>query len=100
LTQDEPPAVDLVLVGDLFYDEALAARVTAFLDRCRAAGIAALVGDPWRAPLRREQLRLLREYSVPDFGESGMMKPAGVFEFVRAVTASSQADGSAEQSIP
>ena len=48
-----PPAVDLVLVGDLFYEAGLAARVTAFLDRCRLAGIAARIGDPARAAAAR-----------------------------------------------
>ena len=37
LTAGPPPDVDLVAVGDLFYEQALAGRVTAFLDRCLAA---------------------------------------------------------------
>jgi predicted nicotinamide N-methyase len=35
--------------GDVFYEAALARRVTAFLDRCLAAGLDVLVGDPGRA---------------------------------------------------
>jgi len=78
-----PPAVDLVLVGDLFYDAALAARVTAFLDRCAEAGIEALVGDPWRAPLPRERLRRIAEYQVADFGDgpAGGSTASAVFAF-------------------
>ncbi len=58
---------DIVLVGDLFYDEVLAARITAFLDRCLASGVLSLIGDPCRAYLPRSRLRLLAEYPGPDF---------------------------------
>jgi predicted nicotinamide N-methyase len=68
LLSREPPAVDLVLAGDVFYDADLAIRVEAFLDRCLAWGIAVLVGDPGRRRLPRPRLRLLAEYAVPDFG--------------------------------
>ena len=39
LTAGPPPPVNFVAVGDLFYERDLADRVTAFLDRCLAAGI-------------------------------------------------------------
>jgi len=68
LTAGPPPAADLVAVGDLFYAAPLAARATAFLDRCVAAGIEVLVGDPGRAALPRSRLRLLAEYGVPEVG--------------------------------
>lgn len=78
-----PPDVDLVLVGDLFYEPALAARTTAFLDRCRLAGVVALIGDPWRAPLPRARLDCLAEYRLADFGDaSGAATAAAVFAFV------------------
>lgn len=83
LTGGPTPPVDLVAVGDLFYERDLAARVTAFLDRCLDDGIEVLVGDPWRTFLPRARLRLLGEYRVPDFGEPGAAKPAGVFAFMR-----------------
>jgi predicted nicotinamide N-methyase len=79
LTAGPPPAVDLVTVGDLFYEADLAGRVTAFLDRCIEAGIAVLVGDPWRANLPRARLRLLADYTVTDFGMVDV--PAAVFAF-------------------
>jgi predicted nicotinamide N-methyase len=69
LTAGVPPAVDLVTVGDLFYERALAERVTIFLDRCLAAGIDVLIGDPRRAYLPYARLRLIAEYPVPDVGE-------------------------------
>jgi len=89
LTAGPPPAVDLVAVGDLFYDRDLAGRVTAFLDRCRAAGIEALIGDPWRAFLPRARLRLIAEYDVADFGraESAATTPSAVFAFGPAAAA-------------
>ena len=84
LTAGPPPAVDIILVGDLFYEPALALRVAAFLDRCRAAGIAALIGDPHRKYLPAARLRLLAEYAVPDVGdvESAGAPPAAVFAWV------------------
>lgn len=83
LTSGPPPQVDLVAVGDLFYERDLAIRVTAFLDRCLAAGINMLVGDPRRAYLPISRLRLLAEYPVPDVGEAkgAAMKPGAVFSF-------------------
>ncbi|WFU04084.1 50S ribosomal protein L11 methyltransferase [Rhizobium sp. CB3171] len=82
LTKGEPPAADIVCVGDLFYEAALAERVTAFLDRCLARGIEVLIGDPWRAHLPHSRLRLLAEYVVSDFGATGAgSKPSGVFAF-------------------
>jgi predicted nicotinamide N-methyase len=69
VTGGEPPEVQIVLAGDIFYDAALALRVETFLDRCLGRGIAVLVGDPGRAPLPRARLRLLAEFAVPDFGD-------------------------------
>jgi predicted nicotinamide N-methyase len=77
------PAVDLVLVGDLFYEHELAMRVTPFLDRCVSDGIRVLVGDPWREPLPLERLRLLATYPVPDFGiaANAPLATSGVFSY-------------------
>lgn len=80
MTSSSPPAMDVVCVGDLFYDADLAGRVIAFLDRCLEHGIEVLIGDPWRAYLPRSRLRLLAEYAVADFGDvAGREKPAAVF---------------------
>jgi len=83
LTPDPPPRVDLVAVGDLFYERDLAERVTAFLDRCLAAGIDVLIGDPGRAWLPLKRLRLVAEYPVPDVGDIGSAKAklTSVFAF-------------------
>jgi predicted nicotinamide N-methyase len=81
---EPPPDVDLVLVGDLFYEASLAARATAFLDRCRLAGIGALVGDPWRVHLPRARLERLAEYRLADFGDApdAAATASAVFAFV------------------
>lgn len=86
ITAGPPPAVDLVLAGDVFYGQAVARRVVPFLDRCLAAGIKVLVGDPGRAWLPKPRLRLLAEYQVPDVGGNGggEARPSGVFAFVPA----------------
>jgi predicted nicotinamide N-methyase len=78
-----PPAVDLIAVGDLFYERELAERVTEFLDRCLAVDIQILVGDIGRIYLPRERLQLVVEYPARDFGdgENALMKSAGVYTF-------------------
>ena len=78
LLDEAPPEVDFVLVGDLFYAPRLAKRVVAYLERCRAAGIGVLVGDPYRAHLPLVRLRCLIEMDVSDFG--GGATRSGVFE--------------------
>lgn len=86
LTAGPPPAVDVVLVGDLFYEQNLAERVTAFLDRCLGSGAEVLIGDPWRAFLPHSRLRLLAEYPGPDFGSGAKngSKQNAVFSFEAA----------------
>ena len=84
VTAGPPPAVDLVLAGDIFYGQEVGQRMTPFLDRCLAAGIEVLIGDPGRAWLPRTRLHLLAEYQVPDFGGNGggEPKPSAVFAFI------------------
>lgn len=83
ITTGPPPAVNLVLAGDVFYSREVALRVIPFLDRCLEAGIEVLVGDPRRNDLPLSRLRLLAEYQVPDFGDARGVatKPSGVFSF-------------------
>ncbi|MHA6719835.1 class I SAM-dependent methyltransferase [Sphingomonas sp. RS6] len=79
LLADSVPAVDVVLVGDLFYDAVLTGPVLAFLDRCLAADVAVLVGDPGRAPLPTARLRRIADYPVR---ETGTARAATVFELI------------------
>jgi len=81
-TAQPPPAADVVLVGDLFYEAGLAARVTAFLETCVGAGLGVFIGDPGRAFLPLLRLRRLAEYAVTDFGDAGTaMRTSAVFSF-------------------
>ncbi|MBX4954338.1 methyltransferase [Rhizobium lentis] len=68
IIEASPPETDVLVVGDLFYDPALAVRVTAFLRRCQASGIEVLIGDPERAYLPRGELRRIATHAVADFG--------------------------------
>ncbi|MEP9357500.1 50S ribosomal protein L11 methyltransferase [Sphingomonas sp. KR3-1] len=80
LTDGPVPEVALILAGDVFYDPEPAARVLPFLARCRAAGVDVLVGDPRRAPLPVERLRVLADYRFAET-DNGVLKPASVFAF-------------------
>lgn len=61
------PDVDVVLVGDLYYEPELAGRMTAFLDRCLASNVGVLIGDPRRDFLPHSRLHLLADYPGPEF---------------------------------
>ncbi len=58
-------AFEVVLVGDLFYERDLAARLIDWLERCAAGGAEILVGDPGRSYLPRDRLQAVAEYTVP-----------------------------------
>ena len=81
ITLSEPPRVDLVAVGDLFYDAQLAQRVLRFLDRCLAMGVRVLIGDPGRAHLPRARLLPIGEYSVADVGFAPASPPLPAWVF-------------------
>ncbi|MEA3389993.1 class I SAM-dependent methyltransferase [Sphingobium sp. CCH11-B1] len=74
------PATDLILAGDFYYDEALAPRVSPFLERCVDGGIEVLIGDPWRAPLPRDRLEKIADHLVRETG--GATREAAVFRFL------------------
>lgn len=65
LLSHDPPAVDLILVGDLFYEKDLAGRCFNWLQRAEAQGTQVLIGDPGRSYLPRDKLEKLAEYAVP-----------------------------------
>lgn len=56
---------DVVLAGDVFFDRALAQRLTPWLAALAQRGALVLVGDPGRAYLPRQGLTLVGEYQVP-----------------------------------
>lgn len=65
LLDDAAPACDVILVGDLFYEQGLAQKVFAWLSAAKAKGAHVLIGDPGRSYLPKEKLSALAQYSVP-----------------------------------
>ena len=65
LLDAEPPDVDVVLAGDVFYDAAMSDRVQPWLLAACAAGARVLVGDPGRHYLPRALLTELAEHDIP-----------------------------------
>jgi predicted nicotinamide N-methyase len=65
LLDDAVPACDIILVGDLFYEQGLAQRVFAWLSAAKASGAHVLIGDPGRSYLPKDKLTPLAQYSVP-----------------------------------
>jgi predicted nicotinamide N-methyase len=55
----------VILVGDLFYERDLAGRLMVWLEQLAAEGRTVLVGDPGRAYLPKDRLKLLACYEVP-----------------------------------
>lgn len=60
----DPTGIDVLMVGDIFYDSNLAAPALAIMQRCRDAGIRVLVGDPGRADLPRARFTKLADHAV------------------------------------
>ena len=65
LTLSEPPEVDVVLAGDIAYEQPLAGRVRAWLERAHARGARVLIGDPGRSYFDPAGLTALAEDRVP-----------------------------------
>jgi predicted nicotinamide N-methyase len=83
LLDTDPPQSDLILAGDVCYEQPLAARMLAWLQAAHAGGIRVLIGDPGRTYLPREGLTQLAEYQVPTTREleDAEVKRVGVFTF-------------------
>jgi predicted nicotinamide N-methyase len=60
-----PDGIEVILAGDICYEQPLAGRVLAWLTRARAEGRTVLIGDPMRTYFPREGLIKLAEYQVP-----------------------------------
>lgn len=61
-------AWDVILAGDICYEQALAARVIAWLAAEQARGVSVLIGDPGRAYLPKDRLVSLATYEVQTVG--------------------------------
>ena len=57
--------VDVVLAGDVFYEQPMAREVEEFLDAAVASGVEVLVGDPGREYLPRRRCTAIGRYEVP-----------------------------------
>ncbi len=68
LTQAAPPAVDVILAGDVFYAPEVAAAVLPFLQAARRAGALVLIGDPGRKDLPPAGMVLVHETQARDVG--------------------------------
>ncbi|PVB61513.1 methyltransferase [Labrenzia sp. 011] len=68
ITASPPPDADIVFCGDVFYDRAMADKVTGLLDRLLERGTDVLVGDPGRSCLPKTRLTELAVYNVPVVG--------------------------------
>ena len=85
LLDEPPPEVDVVLAGDVLYEEPMARRMLPWLARAAAAGSTVLLGDPGRTYLPPDldrvgqyQVRTTREL------ESTVLRDVGVFRLRRA----------------
>jgi predicted nicotinamide N-methyase len=81
LTLGPPALVDVLAIGDLFYDADTAARVLRFAQASAEQGTTVLIGDPRRAYLPLELLEEVAAYSVSELnGAAGEnAKPACVY---------------------
>jgi predicted nicotinamide N-methyase len=65
LLESESQQVNVILVGDLFYEKSIASRVYQWLLNAHQSGTHVLIGDPGRSYLPKEKLKKLAEYNVP-----------------------------------
>ena len=81
LLERDPPQVDLICAGDVFYERPMAERVIAWLKTARAQGADVLIGDPRRSYFPKGELIQLAEYEVPTTREleDQAVKRSGVY---------------------
>jgi predicted nicotinamide N-methyase len=79
----DPPETDLILAGDVCYEEPVAARVLDWLHAAHTRGARVLIGDPGRAYFPRTGLARLANYDIPTTRdlEGVMVKRTSVFTF-------------------
>jgi predicted nicotinamide N-methyase len=73
---------DIILAGDILYEQGLAARVITWLEVEQARGVAVRIGDPGRSYMPREKLEALATYEVPTVGalEDNEIKKTSVWK--------------------
>lgn len=82
LLDGDGEGVDVVLAGDVFYSEPMAARMLSFFARATARGARVLVGDPGRACLPRERFAVVASYplSMTGAGQDAQVSRAYVLQ--------------------
>lgn len=65
LLASPPHRIDVILVGDLFYEKSLAERVFNWLLTAQNQGTEVYIGDPGRSYLPKDKLHAVATYSVP-----------------------------------
>ncbi len=60
-----PPDVDVIVVGDLFYEKSVATRLMNWLETATAQAVDVVIGDPGRSYLPRDKLVSCASYDVP-----------------------------------
>ena len=65
-----PEGFDLIAAGDVFYNPNVGRLMRPFLERCAAAGMEVLVGDPDRRDLPVDRLERIASYAVGDVGDA------------------------------
>tara|TARA_R110000868_G_scaffold134793_4_gene347037 strand:+ start:6497 stop:7159 length:663 start_codon:yes stop_codon:yes gene_type:complete len=60
-----PTAFDVILAGDIFYEQSPAVEIESFLRREAARGAIVLIGDPGRKYLPLKDLQEIARYDVP-----------------------------------
>jgi predicted nicotinamide N-methyase len=56
---------DVLLAGDVFYDQSFAAAIIPWFEKLSASGVTVMAGDPGRAYCPRDRLTSLEVYQVP-----------------------------------
>ncbi len=82
----QPLEVDLVLAGDMTYDERFTRRVVAWFRQLAEGGVTVLVGDPGRGFLSPDGLELLGCYDAPadNDADGRWLRPTSVYRVLPA----------------
>lgn len=80
LLDGPPPDCDVILAGDVCYEETMASRMIGWLQRAADEGVRVLIGDPGRAyaPAGLERLATYRVRATLEL-ENNELKDVGVF---------------------
>ena len=86
ITASSLPDTDVLFCGDVFYDQRMATKVLAMLERAVQEEMLVFIGDPGRSYLPEERLEELATYVVPVTGalEDNEIKRTQVFRFQAA----------------